>query len=133
MISEFSELERLVSAAVDETMSERIRIEPKAPGQYLSGSADPNRAPMIVVGAPDFDPVTLIAKDTGKYDGLRPAVSGEKLHVSFDEARFPTWKPRKGDALVFIDRPNQPTVSVTRVDPDGFGRFVCICTPAWGE
>jgi hypothetical protein len=132
-MSVFSELERLVSAAVDETMSERIRIEPKRAGQYLSGPADPDRAPMVTLGAPDFDPVTLIAQDTGKYDGLRPAVSGEKLHVSFDEAPFPDWKPRQGDVLVFLDRPGQPSVSVSRIDPDGFGRFVCVCTAAWGE
>lgn len=132
MISEFSELERLVSAAVDETMSERIRIEPKMADKYLSGSADSDRPPTVVVGAPDFDPITLIAKDTAKYDGMRPAIAGEKLHVSFDEARFPTWKPRAQDELVFIDRPGEPRVSVTRLDRDGYGRFVCVCTAAWG-
>lgn len=130
-MSVFAELERLVSAAVDETMSERIRIEPKKAGQYLSGSADPDRAPMTVVGAPDFDPVTLIAQDTSKFDGARPAVAGEKLHISFDVAKFPLWQPQKPDELVFVDRPGQPRVSVTRVDRDGYGRFVCVCTPAW--
>lgn len=129
-MSVFSELERLVSAAVDETMSERIRIEPKKAGQYF-GSADPDRAPMIVVGAPDFNPVTLIAQDTSKYDGARPPIAGEKLHVSFDEAKFPSWKPRAGDELVFLDRPGDLKVSVTRIDQDGYGRFVCVCTPAW--
>jgi len=131
MISEFAELERLVSAAVDQTMSELTRIEPKKSGKYLSGPADSERAPIDVVGAPDFNPLTLLAQDASKYDGMRPAVTTDKLHVSYDTARFRDWLPRNGDEIVFLSRPGQPRVSILRCDPDGFGRFVCVCTAAW--
>jgi hypothetical protein len=129
MPSLFAELERLVSAAVDETYAEATRIEPKAKSQYFAGSADSERTPITLVGVCDFDPVTLVAQDTGKYDGMRPAVAGDKLHVSYDEALFPTWRPQAGDVIVLTERADEPSLRISRVDRDRFGRLVCVCTP----
>lgn len=128
MHSLFAELEREASSEVDGVFGERIRLDPIGAGKYLAGSADGERTAYTVAGVADFDPVTLIAQDSGKYDGLRPAVSGEKIHVSFDEAVFTDWTPRPKDHLVLIDRPTQYVLSVTRMDPDRLGRLVAVCT-----
>lgn len=133
MPSEFAGLERLVSEAVDATMGEPTRVVPRANGTYFSGPADGARAPITIAGVVDYNPVTIVSKDTGKYDGMRPVVAGDRLHVSYDVKNFPDWKPREGDVIELIDRPGSPSANVSRVDPDGLGRIVCVCTPRSDE
>lgn len=129
MPSPFAELDRITSDAVDDTMAEMTRIEPRAQGGMFSGSADEDRAVIEVAGVVDFAPVTLITKDTAKYDGARPAISGDKLHVSYGRRHFTTWSPRVGDIIVLIERDDE-NMRITRIDHDGLARFVCVCEPA---
>lgn len=122
----------MTSDAVDSTMAEMTRIEPRAAGGMFSGSADTDRAQIEVMGVIDFAPVTVMVKDTAKYDGARPFVSGDKMHASFDRRNFPTWTPRVGDVIVCIDRPSRERMKITRVDGDGLARIVCVCEPEPG-
>lgn len=132
-MSQFAELEALVSAEIDDLYGEPTLIEPMAKtSRYFAGSADGNRAGKNVIGIVDFNPVTLISQDKGKYDGLRPAVAADKIHVSYDETKFPDWRPQEGDVIVLTERASERLV-VTRTDPDGIGRFVCVCARAASE
>ena len=132
MPSVFAGLESLVSEEIDALYGEPTRIDPKAKtSKYLSGAADSTRTSQTVVGIVDFDPTTLISQDTGKYDGSRPALAGEKIHVSYDLSTL-QWEPRQGDVIVLIDREDEPLL-ISRVDPDGLGRVDCVCQRAPGE
>jgi hypothetical protein len=127
-MSEFAALERLVSDAIDGHFGESTRLEPKAKTRYLAGAADADRDPMTLTGIVDFDPVALVAQDLGKYDGMRPSVQSERIHVSYDAASFTTWLPRANDVIVLLERPDTPRVRVSRAEPDHLGRIVCMCT-----
>jgi hypothetical protein len=126
MASVFAGLESLVSEEIDALYGEPTRIDPKAKtSKYLAGSADNTRASQTVTGIVDFDPVTLISQDVGKYDGARPAIAGEKIHISYDLGTL-QWVPKTGDVIVLIDREDEPLL-ISRTDPDGLGRVVCVC------
>jgi len=122
----FAGLEDLVSAEIDALYGEPTRIEPRAKtSKYLAGSADNTRSNQTVTGIVDFDPVTLISQDTAKYDGMRPSIAGEKIHVSYD-LRHLAWAPKQGDVIVLTDREDDALL-VSRADHDGLGRIVCVC------
>jgi len=125
--SQFAALERRVTNAIDGLYGELTRVVPRAAGQYTSGAADATRTPVEVVGIADFNPISLIAQDTGKYDGIRPAVEGDKIHVSYDMDQFPNWRPRQNDHIWLIARTPVIKLTVTRLDPDELGRAVCVC------
>lgn len=129
MPSVFAGLESLVSEEIDALYGEPTRIDPKAKtSKYLAGSADETRSAQTVTGIVDFDPVTFISQDVGKYDGARPAIAAEKIHVSYDE-RALQWMPKQGDIIVLTDREDEPLL-ISRADPDGLGRVVCVCQRA---
>lgn len=132
MPNPFTAFEAGVSELVDSHFGEETRIEPRVKGEFLAGAADPDRQAIeSVVGVVDFSPTTLISQDTGKYDGLRPAVTSDKIHVSYAVSRFAdTWRPRQGDTIVLTEREPRDVLSVTRVDEDRQGRLVCVCVPA---
>ena len=127
----FTTLEAEVSELVDSHFGEETRIEPRVKGEFLAGAADPDRQIIeTVVGVVDFAPTTLISQDTGKYDGLRPAVTSDKVHVSYAAGLFgATWEPRQGDMIVLLERSPRDELRVTRVDQDRQGRLVCVCVP----
>ena len=131
----FAELEALVSAEVDAVYGEPTRVEPrvKTTGRYSARIADETRSPLSVTGVVDFDPITLISQDTGKYDGMRPAISGEKIHVSYTRSVFPSWVPQQGDLIVLVDRSTQDLLRISRVDEDRLGRLICVCERAAAE
>ena len=132
MTSLFAELERLATDAVDTLYGEPVRIERKVGGEFFSGSADSSRPEITVIGIVDLSPMVVAVQDESSTDGFQPTLAGEKIHVSFDEERFATAdeKPRENDILVAATRPNSPRFRVSRIDPDGIGRFVCVCQKA---
>ncbi|WP_378952078.1 hypothetical protein [Mesorhizobium sp. ANAO-SY3R2] len=134
MISEFADLEKLVSEAVDDVMGEPTRIVRKVKGEFLSRSADGSRAPLDVDGVVDFNPVLAKPMDMGQYDGYQPTTAADRIHVSYSEQVFADGKsawPKDQDEIHLLapERAGQ-ALRVTRVDPDGLGRLVCVCVPA---
>ncbi len=128
----FADLETLVSAEVDALMAEATRIERKVAGQYFARSADAERPPLEVAGVVDYNPVIARPKDMGQYDGYQPSLAGDRIHVSYTAALFPSrglW-PADGDEIHLLDpKRNGVRLRVTRTDPDELGRIVCICVP----
>lgn len=134
MSSEFAALERLVTEAVDSHFGEPVRWVPKKQGRYFGRSADADRAEAALIGVVDFNPVTVVVQDKGKYDGGRPAVAADRVHVSFDDAQFANGYPREGDTLVLLGAGRKDeALRVSRTDPDGLGRLVCVCARAVAE
>jgi hypothetical protein len=132
------------SERIDAFYGDQILIERMTKGSYFGAVADGSRAPLVVTGIIDVNPVTVTLKVEGSYDGLVPQLAGEKYHVSFDIKKFPTTSdlPKPDDLLtavivtgiigspVYTPDPNFPKLRVTRVDPDGINRIICVCSRA---
>lgn len=130
-MSIFSELEKLVSGAIDTTMGERTRILRRKKGEYFSGSEDSSRPPLDIVGVVDYNPVVAKVQVKGQYDGFQPSITSGKAHVSYDIHAFtsPAQYPREHDEIVaYMPAPiGTLYLRVTRVDPDYLGRILCVC------
>ena len=128
----FAQMETAVSAAVDRLHEEPTRIIPRKGGEFVRGPTDPARAERSVLGVIDFNPVTVRAKEQSEYDGYRPELDGEKVHVSYTASRLgtPVVAPIKGDIIVALDRPGTPRFQIVSAEADGLGRVLCRCTPA---
>jgi hypothetical protein len=136
--------EPMVSDHIDRLYADQILIERMAKGNYFGAVADGSRAHLVIPGIIDVNPVTVTLQDEGSYDGMQPQLAGEKYHVSFDLNKFPTpsAQPKQDDLLtavivtgtvlvpVMTPDPNFPKLRVTRVDPDGINRIVCVCSRA---
>lgn len=132
MPSKFADLfEPLVSAAIDDIYGEPTRIFRMVKNQIFAASASGD-APIDVIGVIDVNPVTVTAQDEGSYDGMQPQLAGEKYHVSYDLSLFtvPGTQPVQGSEIEATTRSEIPRLRVTRVDPDGIGRIVCVCSKA---
>lgn len=128
MPSLFAELEDLVSEAVDTMYGEPTRIERVQRGQVFAGSASSS---IERIGIVDVNPVTVRVQDEGANDGMQPQLVGERIHVSYDETLFGAGEmPEAGFRIIAFTRAGSPAFIVTRVDPDGIGRFICVCKPA---
>lgn len=132
MASYFAELERLVTDAVDDVFGERTKFTPKVQGRYLTVSKDESQPCLELIGVVDFNPVTALAQDKGKFDGMRPSVSADRIHVSYDEALFPDALPKEGDEIELLARSGE-RLRVSRCDPDGLGRLICVCARIGGD
>lgn len=132
MTTLFARMETAVSAAVDNVYGEPTRIVPRKMGEFVRGSSDPTRMERDVMGVIDFNPVTVRSKEMSEYDGYRPELDGEKVHVSYTASRLgsPVIPPAVGDYIVALDRPGTPRFQVVSVEADGIGRILCRCTPA---
>lgn len=128
----FARMETAVSAAVDAVHGELTRITPMVVGEFVRGGPDPNRVVREVLGVIDFNPVTIRAREQSEYDGYRPELDGEKVHVSYTVSRLgtPVEMPRKGDVIEALDLPGVPKFQITIVEADGLGRVLCRCVPA---
>ncbi len=129
MPSLFSELEVLVSNAIDTVYGEPTRIYRQQKSEFF-GSEEGDF--FDVIGIVDVNPVTVVAQDEGAYDGMQPQLAGERYHVSYDLSLFPTpsQQPVQDSIIVAPTRSDVPKLRVTRVDPDGIGRIVCVCSKA---
>jgi hypothetical protein len=133
MTTPFAELEALVSAEVDALMAEPTLIEPKVSGQYFSRSADGTMPSIETVGVVDFNPTTPRPKDQGQYDGYQPGLTGDRIIVSYSDLVFSgrEFIPKEGYEIELLDPSRNGTrLRITRVDPDGLGRLVCVCVLA---
>lgn len=126
----FAQMETAVSAAVDHLHMERTRITPRVQGEFVRGGQDPARAVREVMGVIDFNPVTIRAREQSEYDGYRPELDGEKVHVSYTASRLGANLPRQGDLIEALDRAGSPKFQITIVEHDGLGRVLCRCVPA---
>lgn len=155
-MSRFSELEdRLVSPVIDAFYGEQTRIVRKVGGKHFGSSE--NGEFLDVVGIIDVNPVTVVAQDEGAYDGFQPQTAGERYHVSYDLSLFTPLlrEPQPDDEILSLSRERSVNLTdvrgvplttiigdpllagkylmklrVSRVDPDGIGRVVCVCTKA---
>ena len=128
----FAQMETAVSAAVDHLHMERTRLVPRASGEFVRGGQDPSRPVREVMGVIDFNPATIRAREQSEYDGYRPELDGEKVHVSYTLSRLgaPAVLPSKGDLIEALDRPGVPVFQIVVVEADGLGRVLCRCTPS---
>jgi len=132
MPSRFAEFERLITGAVDEYMAEPILFEPYLAGAFVSGSADPSRQTLTVLGIIDLQPKAIETKHKGMYEGYMPDMRTQVIEISIDVAQFTSragW-PRKDDKLTAITQDGSPAYQVSATYPDGMGRLVCVCVPA---
>jgi len=132
-MSIFSELERLVSDAINTTMGDPTRILRRKKGEYLAGSEDTSLPPIDVIGVFDFNPVIATVQDKSQYDGFQPSIAAGKVHVSYDIHLFPSpaHYPRQNDEIVAtLPAPHGAVrLRISRVDPDYLGRLICVCEP----
>jgi hypothetical protein len=128
MPSRFAGLETKMSASVDYMYGEALTLEPRAGGEYAT-TADPDRDGFEFVGVVDFKP-HLGAQGGSKMNNFVP-VAGDELHVSIKLAALPadraSW-PKQGDTIILTERPDEPNLKISIVEPDGLGRLVCRCT-----
>lgn len=131
MTTRFAAAETKVSAAIDGWHGEMTRVSPRAAGQFVAGGPDPSRSEADVIGIIDFNPLVARIKDRSEYDGFRPEVEGERVHVTYATSRFasPAAWPRAKDHIEALDRPGSPAFQVVTVEPDGLGRILCKCVP----
>ena len=132
MASLFSRLEQKTSAAVDRVYGEETRIVPMTRGAVFASKENSDAQVITVLGVIDINPVAIRVQDQSGFDGLMPSFAGEKIHVSYDLSRFQNAAdvPQKDWLIVASERAEMPKYRVTRVDPDGIGRIVCVCEPA---
>ena len=133
-MSLFSDLERRVSSAVDQTMGERIRLEPMKRGEVFAAAADGKREPITVTAVIDFNPATAQVHVQSTYHGFEPKLAGDQIHVSIALSAFQSAAqyPQANDVIVALERPGMPKSRLTRSpDHDGIGRMVCVCGPAY--
>lgn len=155
MPSLFAGYESLVSEAIDGVWGDITRIVRRQSGQQFF--AGPANGPFVdVVGIVDINPVTVRQQDEGSYDGFIPQLPGESYHVSYDltNLRAAGYQPKKDDEIICLSQdeganlspltglsmaqvlanpalaPLTMTLKVTRADPDGLGRIICVCTKA---
>lgn len=126
----FAQMETAVSSAVDHLHMERTRITPRVKGEFARGGQDSTRVVREVMGVIDFNPVTIRAREQSEYDGYRPELDGEKVHVSYTASRLGSAIPRKDDLIEALDRPGVPKFQIVTAEPDGLGRVLCRCVPA---
>ena len=132
MSSIFSALEKRVSEAVDQLFAERTLIYRQDAGKFFASAENTSEPTIEVVGIIDFNPVAVVAQDRGQYDGFQPVVEGSRIHVSYELDKFPSmdYWPQQNSIIVAPDRPGQPKFKISRVDPDGIGRVICVCLAA---
>lgn len=129
MPSLFAELETRVSAEVDRVYAERTSIRPRVKTQHFGSVADADKQQIEVLGVVDFNPVVAQPRDLGQYDGFQPKLTGDRIIVSYTATLFtPETMPKDGYEIVLVER-NDKVLSISRVEPDGLGRVVCVCTP----
>lgn len=127
MTSEFAALVEAMNQKVQGHYGELTRVEPHTSGEFFGGGADSQRSPVEVVGTPDFEPKTVMSQDKSRYDGARPSITGDKIHVFYEAGVFTEWAPKKGDEIVLISTTGE-RLRIVKVDPDGLGGLVCVCT-----
>ncbi len=130
MAAPFAILETLVSAEVDAMYGEGTRIHPMAAGR-VSRIADGAREAFNAVGVVDFNPILAKPQDMGQYDGYQPTVAADRIHVSYSEPAIAGGDVRQDDEIELLSaHRNGQRLRITRIDPDGLGRRVCVCVPA---
>ena len=129
-MQKFAAYETIVSEHVDDMFGERIRIEPRADGEFTKVGSDPGRPSIDVTAIVDFEPKVLKSRNSGRFDADSTDLSGEKLHVSVKELLVP-YRLQPGDHIHLLDRaaPYPSKVSISTVEPDGLGRILVRCAP----
>lgn len=130
MPPKFDRYEQRVSRHIDDLYGACTLVTWFNDGRHFAGTEDATRKPVTAVGIRDENPTTVGALDEGQYDGVQPTLAGSKIHYSFDLDQFPDHQPEEGCTIKDLSYPDNPTYKVKRVDPDGVGRIVCVCTSA---
>lgn len=131
MPSVFAELEEDLSVELDDVYAEETQIIRQTRGKYFASSAAAAVPEDLVRGIIDLNPLVIQIQDKSQYDGMQPNVVGSKVHVSYDTSLFASrdkW-PKQDDVIKALEMDGQPEYKITRADPDGVGRVLCICVP----
>lgn len=128
----FSELEEDLSVELDVMYAERTQILRQTKGEYFASSVAAPDPADLVVGIIDLNPLVVTVQDQSQYDGMQPLLAGIKVHISYDLSVFAdrsAW-PVQNDLIKALDMEGQPEYKITRAEPDGVGRILCVCVPA---
>lgn len=129
-MSDFDEIETLVSEAIDEVYGDEIVIIRTERGEFFTRSqADSDH---VVTGIIDLNPMVIQVQDKSQYDGFQPDVSGQKVHVSIDLDEFSSKAdyPDQHDILKVNDGPRKGSYKISaKPQNDGAGRILCVCVP----
>lgn len=115
-------------AAIARTFGERIRIEPRVPGEFSEAAPDPNRPPADAIA------VVTLTSTTAGFDGSRQGRSTETM-TRYTKRRAQAWltpdsygglsfAPRPGDYVTLLSRPDEPRFEIAR-DPQVSDRGDC--------
>lgn len=133
MASPFAAAMRAADRIIDKVFAEPVRVEPQASGEYVATddtSRDPYVADMIV----GMYPNNIQFKYVGKYDGDKPQIAGDEVHIWALDEKLPAdrsqW-PKINDRLVLVDRPDEHALLIHTIERDDVGRFMyrCVWTP----
>lgn len=129
-MSEFDDIESLVSETIDETYGDEIVIIRTARGEFFTKSqADKTH---VVTGIIDLNPMVIQVQDKSQYDGFQPDVSGQKVHISIDLDEFQKQadQPDQHDILEVEKGCNKGRYKISaKPQNDGIGRILCVCVP----
>lgn len=124
MVARFATYRDRLVKAVDRIHAEALRFEPRKTGNYGS-AADPARATVDVSG-----PLRIGGSDDdlgGARRNFQVILAEGKAELHLDRALLPVgFAPRKGDAIVPIDRPELGNFEIERVDSGHVARLVLV-------
>ncbi|MBN9444377.1 hypothetical protein [Bosea sp. (in: a-proteobacteria)] len=130
-MQKFAAYEAIASSLNDDLYGERVRLEPRADGEFAKVGVDASRPALECVAIVDFEPKVLKTRNSGRFDADVSDVIGEKIHVSVQERLVP-YALRSGDLIHLLDRaePYPSVAAVSTVEPDGIGRILLRCKPS---
>ncbi|MFC5509273.1 hypothetical protein [Bosea massiliensis] len=129
-MQKFAAYEAIASSLNDGLYGERVRLEPRADGEFSKVGADVSRPALELTAIVDFEPKVLKTRNSGRHDADVSDVIGEKIHISIQERLVP-YELRSGDLIHFLERssPYPSVAAVSTVEPDGIGRILVRCKP----
>lgn len=124
----FAAAERLVSAAVDSTMTEEIENLGVPAGEFYATAAIATTGPRFRAIV-DIKPAIARLLSRSRDDGELTDAAAAQVHVSVDETLFAAASPAiiVGSRLKFVDRAPPITVRVSVIEEDGLGRVLLRC------
>ena len=132
MMTVFSAIDALASAALDTVLGERLRFTPRGKATNYGRAIDPDRPTVECVG-------TFLEGgiDVGFTDGDRPQssfsgrVAGQRANVSVERRYFPAGKePRTDDMVETLDQSPPRRFAVVEANANGETRLVLTLVPA---
>lgn len=118
-MSRLTERRARASASVDRGFGERVRVLPMRTGGAVLGGADPGRPSYETVAKFIQASLTTRPQGQGADSAASTDLRGSRFGVSFALAALDGHKPpQKGDHVVMLEQPDEPSFRVIGTAPD---------------